>query len=362
MSTTLQFLIVILVLVGLFMFLPNILAFSFGSFGFGDGGGTLSQISTLQSGMLAISYDGGATFKSAGVDSPGAPSILTVNASHGTEGAAFSDKTYYAGTDQGLLISKDNGLSWHSFVDLEKNIDAKTTVNDLAFNPLTGDIYAAAYKNDHGVVYATADNFFTVLPIWTEAKMKVLSLASDRNFLYLGLMDGRMLRYDYVAKNFQEVKNFDSGIKNLNLTEGGKNIFVALVNGNMYSSEDFGVNWSVINTSSQFAFFSSGSSVNLTPDFSNTAILYLASTSGIFRSVDKGNSWAALNTILPKNPNIASLAVQNGRIYVTTGSKLYVSGDGGASWNIEEPMPTTNKLGALYVANDGQLVIVGVKK
>ncbi|MDP3956583.1 MAG: hypothetical protein Q8P97_01130, partial [bacterium] len=247
-------------------------------------------------------------------------------------------------------------------VDLEKNIDAKTIVNDFAFNPLVGDIYAAAYKNDHGVVYATTDNFFTVEPIWTEAKMKVLSLASDNNFLYLGLGDGRMLRYDYVQKTFQEVKNFDSGVKNLNLTDGGKNIFVALLDGNMFASEDFGANWSAINTSSQFAFFSSGSSVSLTPDFSNTAILYLASTAGIFRSTDKGNSWDALDTILPESSNIASLAVQNGRIYATTGSKLYVSADGGASWNIEEPMPTTNKLGPLYVANDGQLVIVGVRK
>lgn len=362
MSTILQFLAVILVLIGLFMFLPNILAFSFGSFGFGDGGGTLSQVSTVKSGMLAISYDGGATFKSAGVDAPGLPSILTVNAFRGVSGAAFSDKTYYAGTDQGLLISKDNGLSWHSFVDLEKNIDAKTIVNDFAFNPLTGDIYAAAYKNDHGVVYATADNFFTVEPVWTEAKMKVLSLASDKNFLYLGLADGRMLRYDYVSKTFQEVKNFDSGVKNLNLTDGGKNIFVALLNGNMFSSEDFGADWSAIKTSNQLAFFSSGSSVNLTPDFSNTAILYLASTSGLFRSTNKGANWEALNTILPKSPNIASLAVQNGRIYVTTGAKLYVSADGGSSWNIEEPMPTTNKLGPLYVANNGQLVIVGVRK
>lgn len=359
MANSLRFLFVIIALVVLFTFLPNILAFGFD---FGSGVGTLSKPSTAKSGILAISYDGGETFKSAGVDAPGTPNILTINAFGGKNGAVFSDKTYYAGTDQGLLISKNNGLTWHSFVDLAKNIDAKTTVNDFAFNPSTGEIFVAAYKNDHGVVYSTADNFFTVDPIWTEAKVKVLSLASDKNFLYLGLMDGRLLRYDYSSKTFAKVMNFDSGVKNLNLTNGGKNMFVSLLNGNMKSSEDFGITWKDIQTSGQFAFFSSGSSVSLTPDFSNTAILYLASTNGIFRSLDKGSSWNPLQTILPKSPSIASLAVDNGRIYVTSGSKLYTSADGGADWKVGEPMPTSGKLGSLYVANEGKLVIVGVRK
>ncbi|HEY4523829.1 MAG TPA: hypothetical protein VJK04_03085 [Candidatus Paceibacterota bacterium] len=359
MTTTLQFIFVIFAIIVLFMFLPNILTLGFDLEGVR---GTLSQISVNKVGQLAISYDGGETFKSAGVDAPGTPSILTINAFGGKDGAAFSDRTYYAGTDQGILISKDNGLTWHSFVDLEKNIDAKTAVNDFAFNPNTGGIFAAAYKNGHGVVYATDDNFFTVSPIWTEARVKVLSLASDNNFLYLGLMDGRMIRYDYAAKTFQAVKNFDSGIHDLNLTNGGKNIFVSLLDGNMYSSEDFGVNWSEINTSGEFAFFLSGSSISLTPDLKNTAILYSASTAGIFRSVDRGTSWDSLNTILPKSPSIASFAVQNGRIYVTIGANLYASADGGVNWKVEEPMPISGKLGPLYVANNGQLVIVGVKK
>lgn len=359
MSTALQFLFVILALIVFFMFLPNILAFGFN---FQGGGGTLSQVNTDTFGQLAISYDGGETFKMAGVDAPGIPSILTINAFGGQDGAAFSDKTFYAGTNQGILISKDNGLTWHSFVDLEKNIDAKTAVNDFAFNPSTGGIFAAAYKNNHGVVYATNDNFFTVSPIWTEAGVRVLSLASDKNFLYLGLTDGRMFRYDYVAKTFEAVVSFNAGIRDLNLTNGGRNIFVSLSDGNMYASENFGADWSDIKTSDEFAFYSSGSSVSLTPDLKNTAILYSASTAGIFRSLDRGASWDSLETILPKNPTIASLAVQNGRIYATIGAKLYSSADGGTNWKIKEPMPTSGKFGPLYVGNDGQLVIVGVKK
>lgn len=360
MAQIMQFLLVIVALIVLFMFLPNILALGF-DIGSGSGG-TLSRVTTAKTGMLAISFDGGETFKSAGVDTAGSPSILTINAFGGKEGAAFSDKTYYAGTDQGILISKDNGLTWHSFVDLEKNIDSKATISDFAFNPSTGEIFAAGYKNDHGVVYATDDSFFTAKPIWEEARVKVLSLASDQNFLYLGLMDGRMLRYSYFAKTFEKVTAFDSGVRDLNLTNGGKNIFVSLLNGSMQASENFGSTWTSITNSAKFSFFSSGSSVALTPDLKNTAILYLASTSGIFRSLDRGANWNALDTILPKSPNITSLAVQGGNIYATTGAKLYKSADGGSNWKVGEPLPTTDKLGPLYVANDGQLVIVGVKK
>lgn len=355
MATALKIILVFFVLIVAIIFLPKILALGF-NFESGTGSaGTLSQPSNLKSGLISISYDGGETFKVAGVDSPGTPNILTINAD-------ASQKIFYAGTDQGILISKDNGLTWHNFVDLEKNIDAKTAVSDMAFNPNTGEIFLAAYKNNHGVVYVVNDNFLTVTPIWTEAKVKVVSLATDQNFLYVGLMDGRLLRFEYLTETFDKVYDFGSSVNNLILTNGGRDIYVTLANGEMSASQDFGHNWSTLKITSRSLSFSSGSGISLTPDLDNTAIIYHGSTSGVYRSIDKGKKWSALNTILAKNAIISSLAVQNGRVYIASGANLNRSADSGYNWRVGEPLPTSGKLGTLFVANEGQMVIVGVRK
>ena len=349
-------------IIGAFVYLPNIVAF-----GLGIGGGTVGTLSVRGGetpGLISISFDGGETFKEAAVFAPGLPSILNIDAVGGVRGAAFSNRTFYAGTDQGILISKDNGLSWYNFTDLQKNIDGVTVIYDFAFNPVDGSIYASGVKNGHGVVFKTTDNFFTATPIWTEPDQPVRAIAADYNFLYIGVSDGRLLRYSYSGGQFEKIKNFSSGIQGLNLTDGGKSILAVLGSGEAMKSNDFGSSWESMKSTgnnNNIAYFS-GQGLDLAPDKGNPSVIYLASASGIFRSTNQGESWNGLNTILPNRAPIGSISADNGSIFVTTGSKLYKSGDGGANWKIKEPMPTTRRLGSLYVDNSGKLVIVGTNK
>ena len=75
-------------------------------------------------------------------------------------------------------------------------------------------------------MYVTNDNFFTATPIWEEAKISLKAINADRENLYMGLSDGRLLRYNFASATFDKVTNFGSGIKNL-VFAGQGNLFAA---------------------------------------------------------------------------------------------------------------------------------------
>jgi photosystem II stability/assembly factor-like uncharacterized protein len=70
-------------------------------------------------------------------------------------------------------------------------------------------------------------------------------------------------------------------------------------------------------------------------------LIYLGSTAGLYRSVNRGDSWTAMTSGLPSGPpNVLSLAIDPGNpavLYAGSGSGgLYKSLDRGASWILTE--------------------------
>ena len=348
-------------IIALLMYLPQLMSWGFG-FG-GAQGGTLISKAVGETGLISVSFDGGQSFREADVRFAGSPNILKIDTPDKT-GGAFAARTYYAGTDQGLLMSKDDGLTWYAWSDLEKNIDATTAVYDFAYHPLDGSVYAAAEKSGYGVVFGSTDNFQTAKIIWNEPDVTARSVAADTNFLYIGLSDGRVLRYAYFEKTFEKVHTFGNAVLTLTLQNGGRTIFAALDNGAVMVSDDFGNEWKDVRDGGSFSSFAgfSGRAVAFEPDKRNPAVLYVASVSEVFRSSNGGNSWSQLDTILPDDARIAALAVDNGAIFVTSGGRLYESEDGGLTWKVQEPMPSDRRLGTLFVGNGGQVVMVGARK
>ncbi len=342
----------IIVIAAFFILLPQIFSFAFSGFGgvnFGGGTGTLREPEAGQLGVLAISFNSGNSFDEAKVHNLASPNILAIEK---------VGSLYFAGTDRGLLISKNSGLDWYPFTDLEKQIDSVTAINGFEPGP-NNTLYISAYKNNHGVVYVTHDNFFTVTPIWEEGGMPVTAMIADRNFLYVGLSDGRLLRYSFSAGTFQKVDTFRSSVGNLVFTGG--NLFVGLDDGRVFSDAGTRSNFSEVGSRSGL-FFVSRDGLRIVSDAQNQRALYLASLSGIFQTVNQGASFREINSILPENADITALAVQNGKIFATVDAKLYKSEDGGATWKIEEPLPTNGRLSALFVGNGGAVVVVGTSK
>ncbi|MDP1688721.1 MAG: hypothetical protein Q8L47_01145 [bacterium] len=354
MESTGKIILVVVLIVIFVMFAPMLYSSAIGGLGggvlFSSGSKTLSQPKANQNGTIAISYDAGENFEEAQVHTSTQPQILVIST---------YQKFYIAGTNNGLIMSRDGGLNWFELSDLEKNIDNTTTIYDFANGP-GGTFYIAAYKNNHGVLYVTNDNFFTVTNIWEEASMAVRGITADSEYLYMGLDDGRLLRYSFAKQTFEKITTFTSGIQTLTFVGNG-NLIVGLNNGGVYTDNGTRSKFGKITTPSS-NFFVSQSGLRLTKDNQNRGSLFIASPSGLYKSDDSGAFWNSINTILSTKAKVAALSVQNGLIYLTSDAKFYKSTDGGKSWKVSEPMPTNSKYGTLYVDNSGKIVIVGTRK
>lgn len=81
----------------------------------------------------------------------------------------------------------------------------------------------------------------------------------------------------------------------------------------------------------------------LVSDLSNPQILYASSADGVFKSIDAGDSWQAMNTGLT-DTKIAALALhptQPSRVYAVTASgTVWRSMDGAATWQRQGQLTT----------------------
>src|SRR6266850_5690306 len=110
----------------------------------------------------------------------------------------------------------------------------------------------------------------------------------------------------------------------------------------VYKSTDGGLTWNVSDTGlGGVTFVSSLASKGLggvQVDPSNPTIVYAATVNkGMFKSIDGGASWSAINTGLPANlsgkgGNFRIAASNTSVLYVQTGGLLYKTIDGGANW------------------------------
>ncbi len=335
------------------VFLPKI----FGIIGGATGGPsltgsvtkTLAKSTEGRKGIIAISYNGGDDFEESQVHTGTQPQILVLDT---------YQRFYIAGTNNGLLVSRDGGLNWHQLSDLEKNIDTGTVIYDFAKGP-GGALYMAAFKSNHGVLYVTNDNFFTVTNIWEELKIPVVSLISDNAYLYMGLDDGRLLRYSFSDETYEKMNTFPSGIQEISFIHGS--LFVTLKNGGLYEDNGTRNKFTKVSTPGS-GFFGSQSTQRLTSDIYNQSSLYITSQNGVYRSDSNGSAWSAINSILSSKAQVSSLSVSGGLIYLTSEAKFYKSEDSGKTWTVSEPMATNLKYGTIFTENAGRTVIVGTRK
>ena len=105
----------------------------------------------------------------------------------------------------------------------------------------------------------------------------------------------------------------------------------------VFRSIDRGESWTSANTG-----LVAGSITKMAIDATNTSTLYAAAFDGIFKSTNSGIGWVSINTGLPSNAYIQSIAVDpivSSAIYVSyglpnSGGRLMKSIDGGESWNV----------------------------
>lgn len=307
----------------------------------------------MATGAIAVSTDGGGNFVSAAVHAPRNPDITVIDSN-------LRDGLLFAGSSAGLLVSKDGGKNWYQWSDLEKRVDDRTAVYDIVRNPgRPGEAYLAAFGRGAGAVYRTTDNFFTLTKIWDYETLAPYALAADGANLYLGLSDGRVLRYGFGDGAFRGIAALGSPVSDLDVRGNGAVIYAATKSRGVFGSFDGGRSFAELR--GDLSRYPGAMKVSaVISDVSGVARVYAASFSGLLRSESSGNSWVVVSNVIPPSSPVSALEVRSdGRVFAASGEKLYLSDDRGETWRVTTPLGGGRKLSAIDVLPDGRTVIVG---
>ena len=199
----------------------------------------------------------------------------------------------------------------------------------LTYNPANQRLYSC---NDGGIYYSTdigrtwndISDGLTILQIYrTAATNSVYDL-----FLTGNQDNGSMMRS---AGDWQQVTGGD-GMECAIDPNDANTLYTSYYNGNFYKSVDGGDNFNAIGPPDQ-----PGSGAWITPfelGTDSSSSIYTG-YADVFKSPDGGDNWLELSENLTGGTNLRSMAVapsDNNTIYAATYTKLWISRNGGVTW------------------------------
>ncbi|MBI5079440.1 hypothetical protein HZB06_02095 [Candidatus Wolfebacteria bacterium] len=295
-----------------------------------------------RSGIIVFSEDG-KDFKSAVLHFSRGVDIYDIERS-------ADKRLMFAASDRGLFISRDNGLNWHNFSDIEEKI----TPNAIVYG-IHPKGFISVFRAGKGFLYKSEDNFYslkTVLELDNEA-VYGFDVSGDR--IYLGLSDGKLMVYSLKKNTFRLLKTFSGPVKSVKVAGNGL-IYLTLKNGGLWASAD-GENFSRreflsgYRGAEQINSFSFG--------YENDFSIYAATAYGLIRSLNSGLNWQNFKTLPSEQKEVSAVGLSFSEIYAASGGKIYKSADNGLSWRIIDPEVGGRQISLIKIY-DGK-IIVGTK-
>ena len=262
----------------------------------------------------------------------------------GTGEPDFSGDSYYG---QGLLKSNDSGATWTLIRAPFTTGDTAPDFTSIAVQPGNSNVVLAGNFNGYGQsgLFRTADGGNT----WTRVLSPggftgvtaVMFDVKDPTIAYAGI--GGYYSSSTIA-TASVYKSTDSGqtwtsiagsgttgvplpsaVLRTALTEtsDGKTLFAAFANSNfsapgtIYSTTNSGTSWTQIQVPNATVLDWYSNAIAVSP--TNSSVLFIAG-SGLYQSIDGGQTWSASNQVYPD---------EHGFAFSADGTKMYVADDGG---------------------------------
>jgi len=147
----------------------------------------------------------------------------------------------FAVSDGGLFASKDAGLNWYSFSDVEHKLSPGVAVYKILFNSENKkQAFVSVFSNGKGTIYKSENNFFSSEKLIEFNSEGVYDFGIKNNNLYLGLSNGRLMVYSLDKNESRILTTFSSPITGLKISPGGNLIYLTLKSGGLYLSYDGG--------------------------------------------------------------------------------------------------------------------------
>jgi len=271
----------------------------------------------------------------------------------------------FAGSNHGLFVSRDAGLNWYSFSDIEHKINSNTIVYKILFNSIvssqqsavSSQSFISVFQNNKGVVYKSQDKFFSLEKILELDNEAVYDFALYGDNLYLGLSNGRLLLYSLKNNEVRLLTTLNSAITNLKVSQDAEGlIYLTLKSGGFWKSKNNGQSFD------RLKFLDDFRGADKINEFllSQTGV-YAATDYGLIRSFNSGETWQVFKSLPAEKPKISALAFKKnpGEIFAASNGKIYRSRGDGLSWQILEPEFNDREISVISL--DGDKIIVGTR-
>lgn len=331
----------------------------------------------------------------------------------GIFGIILGGQTLTSGANSGILISRDNGMTWDFLKDSFKfdvsvlKMDGSgarllvgTKNNGLWINqPNTGAwerlgseklstaqvldatwmpprqadgsanaLLAAVFSGQRGRVErftgpSETELYFT--PLANYAVFGVAVHPFHSNILWIASSDGGFYESSDNGVSWRAVYRFKEGLLRLisnPVTPG--NLWVVTSKGHLLVTYDAGRSWSDL--SGGLSKLYNASKIESLLFDNQSGVLYLGSNYGLSRSYDRGETWQNVPIALPPEAlpvtAIATDPRNSNKIAVSVQNELFVSEDGGVDWK-GIILPTKRAVSAIVIdpANSNN-IYVGLKK
>jgi photosystem II stability/assembly factor-like uncharacterized protein len=233
-----------------------------------------------------------------------------------------------------MLRSTDGDTTWEI---INNGLNIGTSIFCITVdssNLFLGTVYGAYRSSDNGGSWNAASNGLPTSP------SQVYSLAASGSILFSGTNSGVFVSSDN-GSSWAAANNGISGSRASHslLSGKGPDVFAVIDEGGVYTSlyisTDYGATWSA-NTGLESSFIQT---ITVTD-----SAAFAATGDGIFESSDVGKTWHPINGgvmdttypvyLIQSGPNLIATTYQTQYTSSTQLKGLYLSSDGGASWQV----------------------------
>lgn len=266
---------------------------------------------------------------------------------------------YASSYNAGLYKSIDGAANWEQIL-------GQVPVLDFAIHPNDSQtIYVGGYFEERGRALVTRDGGKSWNAIYTAAtnNSAVRSIALNPNSpeqVAIGMSQGELILSNDGGASWRLAQSYNDRINKIIWNNDG--LYVVVKGTGIFKSVDGGNTFQLItaglqsagNTSTLSIFGTTVSSYNqLAISPSNSGTMYVTTNLGLYRSFNGGLNWQFVSMPLRQSSLAPSaIAIANSSdniIYVSAGDIIYKTADGGNAWSAADTLTQGNLINSLLV-------------
>ncbi len=284
------------------------------------------------------------------------------------------EKIFASSFDGGLYSTEDAGENWAEVL-------SGVIIYDFAIDPNDDkNMYAASYLADRGRLISTKDGGKSWTEVYSDAGSKnpVRAVAINPNNsseVMIGLAKGALIQSSDSGTSWRLINNYNDRINRIHW-QSNSEVYVVVNKTGVFRSIDNGNSFTQISKSlvapsdrSKSTLFSTKDIKDyrqLAIDPSNTSALWLTTNKGLFRSNDGGNRWNYVSMPFRQvdaSPFAVAVAPTSSSVlYVSSNYIIFKSIDGGINWSSSNT-ETNGLTTSLLISRDlPQVAFAGVSK